>query len=289
MKIFKVFFKIIKNLNFLKKATKITFKKKQFREDLQKSLKSKKSEIISLHNEYFSMGNWMFEDLQKKNSNRNASYEERSPEEIPEENFETNKPQINYIQRKKSFNEPKRLNAYEMRENIPISTKNKKNNYNFDEENLAQEENTKEKPKFGFLKRKQKSSNQTEKNEKQQDLYDSDKNLKPTNNETLKLKSPKHPKKEPIKEFMKGPVNETIIDPVQEEVIDKNEEEIQDPDNLGSRFKFLKRKSQKMQSNKVYFLICSLYLIKNKGDLDRSSLKNRLLGCEKFTTSSSSG
>ena len=199
----------------------------------------------------------MFEDLQRKNSNRNASYEERSPEEIPEENFD--KPKIKNIQTKKSFNEPKSLNAYEMRENMPISTKNTKNNYNFDEENLEKEENTKEKPKFGFLKRKQKSSNQTEKNEKNQDFDDVDKNLKIINNESLKLKSQKHP----IKETIKEPTNEPIKEPVQDEIIDKNEEEIQDPDDLGSRFKFLKRKSQKMQSNKVNFLFF-LFLIKKK-------------------------
>ena len=138
-------------------------------------MKSKKCEIVNLHDEYFTLGNWMYEDLQKKNSNKNCSYEERSPEEIPEENFDSNKTQIKHMTTKKnSFNEQqmRSLNAYEMRENMPINPK--KNNYISEEENINKEINaeipTKEKPKHEFLKRNQKVLKQkkAEKSQKKQ-------------------------------------------------------------------------------------------------------------------------
>lgn len=136
--------------------TKVSFKNKQFREDMQKSLKKKKNEIKNIHNEYFLNGNWMNEDTLRMPSIRNTSHDERSPEEIPEEEYDSNKPLIKHIQAKQSFNEIKTLNAYEMRESMPINPQ-KNNNY-IDEKN-EESQNLKKVPKFGFLKKKKKGAN----------------------------------------------------------------------------------------------------------------------------------
>ena len=157
---------------------KTSIKNRHFKEDLQKSLKTKKCDIVDMHNDYFLMGNWVFEDSQKRQSlpNNTSSREERSPEEIPEEEFISNKLEMIPATKKKSLSEiNKPMNAYEMRENMPIKTKNS-NGYRFEEKAEVQDidpvqENKEKKPtKFGFLKRKQnvsktKLQNNTPKNQ----------------------------------------------------------------------------------------------------------------------------
>jgi len=173
MKILKVFhfLKIFHCIKFnFKEKVKSSVKNRHFKEDLQKSLKTKKCEIVDLHNNAFLHGNWMIEDPQKRLSLKNTSREERSPEEIPEEEFTSNKIEIRQIVNKKSLTEiNKPMNPYEMRENMPIKTKN--SGYRLEGENADEkdkekdkvenkEETNEKKTKFGFLKRKQNSSKQ---------------------------------------------------------------------------------------------------------------------------------
>lgn len=149
---------------------KTTIKNRHFKEDLQKSLKTKKCDIVDMHNDYFLKGNWMFEDSSMKRQslpiNTSSHRDERSPEEIPDEEFISNKLEMMPATKKKSLTEiNKPMNAYEMRENMPIKAKNS-NSYRFEEKledhkekgvDPGQEENKEKKPstKFGFLKRKQ--------------------------------------------------------------------------------------------------------------------------------------
>ena len=70
--------------------------------------------------------------------------------------------------------------------------------------------------------------------EKEEEIIEPDKNLKPKINEPLKKNI--------------SPTNIVNDDQL------KNDEEIPEIEDLSSKFKFLKRKSQKMKSNKVYFL-----------------------------------
>ena len=154
---------------YLKVKVKTTIKNRHFKEDLQKSLKTKKCDIVDMHNDYFLMGNWMLDDSSMKRQSLpvNTSHrDERSPEEIPDEEFISNKVEMMPATKKKSLTEiNKPMNAYEMRENMPIKVKNN-NGYRFEEKledqkekgvDPVQEENKERKQsnKFGFLKRKQ--------------------------------------------------------------------------------------------------------------------------------------
>lgn len=113
------------------------------------------------------MGSWVFEDPQKRLSLKNTSRsrDDRSPEEIPEEEFTIDKNQIDKVVKKKSITDiNKPMNAYEMRENMPIKAKSsnssrmqvvekekQENEGNLD----GNQEALDQKPKFGFLKRRQ--------------------------------------------------------------------------------------------------------------------------------------
>lgn len=176
-----------------------------------------------MHDDYFCEGKWMYDDTRKRTSIRNGSNDERSPEEIPEENSEINKPSVNNINSKGSFSDLKLQNPFEMKESMAIKPKGK---YSFEDNQEFVDSSVKsnKKPKFQFLKKKPK--NIENKSKKKQEIEKNDQENNEKNDENL----------------------EKIVNENEDE---KKEDYCEENGENNSKFDYLKRKSKKIPTNKV--------------------------------------
>lgn len=190
-----------------------SFKARRFNEELENSLKTKKTLIIKLFFEHFLQGNWMLDRV----SLRNVSNEEHSPLEIPQE--------IDENAENPAISAKKLENPYESRENQPIKSLARRKLEGFLEERDNSAQILKEtKPKFEFLRKNNKNPGKV-------------------------AKTVRKPEKRSSEVQENAGVSQEIV-----ETGEKLEEAQDFSDTLGAnstKFEFLKRKSQKIPSNKL--------------------------------------